>query len=175
MSHRFVGQSGPAWPVTFKNPEFLFSYASVAGLSGLWKEAGSQAGSQAPNRAPSDTEFYWAKVDGAYKRVLAFFESPDRDLISADYELLAGLTEFYGDMLAYHTAWGKYCEGEGLYNGFLALSAEVFAEAFRILADNRTGKIIAYAGLLEDLAKVFETVKQYCFKLHSKVTSATGG
>jgi len=25
------------------------------------------------------------------------------------------------------------------------------------------------------LAKVFETVKQYCFKLHSKVTSATGG
>jgi hypothetical protein len=138
-------------------------------------EPGILAGSQAPRRAPSDTEFYWAKIDGAYKRVLSFFENPDRDLISADYELLAGLSEFFGDMLAYHTAWGKDCEGEGLYNGFLALSSEVFAEAFRALADNKAGKIIAYAGLLEDLAKVFETVKQYCFKLHSKVTSATGG
>jgi len=142
----------------------------VAGLSGLWSEAGSQA----PRPAPSDTEFYWAKADGAFKRVLSFFESPDRELMSADYELLAGLSEFYGDVLAYHTAWGKDCENEGLYNGFLAFTAEVFNEAFRALAENRTAKIIAYAGLLEDLAKVFETVKQYCFKLHSKVTSATG-
>jgi len=170
-----VGQSGPARPVTFKNAEFLFSYASVAGLSGLWKEAGSQAGSQAPRRAPSETEAYWARVDGAYKRVLAFFESPDRDLAPADYELLAGLSEFFGDMLAYHTAWGKDCEAEGLYNGFLALSSEVYAEAYHILADNRTAKIIAYAGLLEDLAKVFETVKEYCFKLHGRSSTATGG
>ena len=165
-----MGGSGPARPVTFKNAEFLSSYASVAGLSGLWSEAGSQA----PRPAPSDTEFYWAKADGAFKRVLSFFESPDRELMSADYELLAGLSEFYGDVLAYHTAWGKDCENEGLYNGFLAFTAEVFNEAFRALAENRTAKIIAYAGLLEDLAKVFETVKQYCFKLHSKVTSATG-
>ncbi len=171
MSHRFVGQSGPARPVTFKSPEFLSSYASVAGLS----ELRISAGSQAPKPAQSDTEFYWAKIDGAYKRVLAFFESPDRDLMSADYDLLAGLTEFYSDMLAYHTAWGKDCENEAFYNGFLAFTAEIYAEAFRVLADNKTGKIIAYAGLLEDLAKVFETVKQYCFKLHSKVTSATGG
>ena len=143
-------------------------------MAGL-REAGSQAGSQAPKPALSDTEFYWAKADGAFKRVLSFFESPDRDLTSADYELLAGLSEFFGDMLAYHTAWGRECEGEGLYNGFLALSSEVFAEAFRALADNKTGKIIAYAGLLEDLAKVFETVKEYCFKVHGKATSATGG
>ena len=138
-------------------------------------ELGIPAGSQAPRRAPSDTEAYWARVDGAFKRVLSFFENPDRDLISADFELLAGLAEFYGDMLAYHTAWAKDCENEGLYNGFLALMSEVFAEAFRILADNKTGRIIAYAKILEDLAKFFETVKQYCFKLHSKVTSATGG
>ena len=143
----------------------------MAGLS----EAGISAGSQAPKRAPSNTEFYWAKIDGAYKRVLAFFENPDRELMSADYELLAGLTEFYSDMLAYHTAWGKNCENEAFYNGFLAFTAEIYAEAFRVLADNKTGKIIAYAGLLEDLAKVFETVKQYCFKLHSKVAGATGG
>jgi hypothetical protein len=138
-------------------------------------EPGIPAGSQAPRQAPSDTEFYWAKIDGAYKRVLAFFESPDRDLISADYDLLAGLTEFYADMLAYHTAWGKECESEGLYNGFLALSAEVYAEAFRILVDNKTHKIIAYAGLLEDLAKIFETVKQYCFKVHGRTSGGTGG
>jgi len=144
-------------------------------MSELGIPAGSQASGQAPKPAPSDVEFYWAKVDGAYKRILAFFESPDRDLTSADYELLAGLTEFFGDMLAYHTAWGKECEGEGLYNGFLALMSEVYAEAFRVLADNKTGKIIAYAGLLEDLAKVFETVKQYCFKLHGRSSSATGG
>ena len=116
-----------------------------------------------------------AKTDGAYKRVLAFFENPDRDLAPVDYELLAGLTEFYSDMLAYHTAWGKDCEAEGLYNGFLALSSEVFSEAFRILADNKTGKIIAYASLLEDLAKIFETVKEYCFKLHGRSSTATGG
>jgi hypothetical protein len=137
-------------------------------------ELGIPAGSQAPRRAPSDVEAYWARVDGAFKRVLAFFENPDRDLTSADFELLAGLSEFYGDMLAYHTAWAKDCENEGLYNGFLALMSEVFAEAFRVLVDNKTGKIIAYAGLLEDLAKVFETVKQYCFKLHGRSTSATG-
>ncbi len=171
VSHCFVGQSGPARPVRLKNPEFLFSYVGVAGLS----EVRISAGSQAPKPAPSDTEFYWAKIDGAYKRVLAFFESPDRDLASVDYDLLAGLTEFYSDVLAYHTAWAKDCENEAFYNGFLAFVAEVYAEAFRILADNRTGKIIAYAGLLEDLAKIFETVKQYCFKLHSRVSGATGG
>jgi len=86
-------------------------------------ELGIPAGSQAPRRAPSDVEAYWARVDGAFKRVLAFFENPDRDLISADFELLAGLSEFYGDVLGYHTTWGKDCENEGLYNGFLALSS----------------------------------------------------
>jgi hypothetical protein len=138
-------------------------------------EAGTLAGTKAPRRAPSDVEAFWAKLEGAYKRVLSFFENPDRDLISADYELLAGLTEFYGDMLAFHTAWAKDCENEGLYNGFLALMSEVYAEAFRALAENKAGKIIAYAGLLEELAKVFEVVKEYCFKLHGRSSTATGG
>ena len=123
----------------------------------------------------SGTEVNWARIDGAYKRILAFFENPDRDLASVDYDLLAGLTEFYSDLLAYHTAWGKDCENEAFYNGFLAFVAEIYAEAFRVLADNKTGKIIAYAGLLEDLAKTYETIKQYCFKLHSRVSGGTGG
>ena len=135
----------------------------------------SEAGSQAQKRALGDVEVNWARIDGAYKRILAFFENPDRDLAPVDYDLLAGLTEFYSDLLAYHTAWGKDCENEAFYNGFLAFTAEIYAEAFRILADNKTGKIIAYAGLLEDLAKIYETVKQYCFKLHSRVSGGTGG
>ena len=144
-------------------------------MSELGREAKTEATTKASVLTSSWTEFYWARIDGAYRRVLAFFESPDRELAPVDYDLLAGLTEFYSDLLAYYTAWGKDCENEAFYNGFLAFTAEIYAEAFRILADNKTGRIIAYAGLLEDLAKIYETVKQYCFKLHGRSSSATGG
>jgi len=164
VSHRFVGQSGPARPATFKNPEFLSSYARVAGLS----EAGISAGSQAPKRAPSDTEAYWARVDGAYKRVLAFFENPNRDLISLDYDFLSVLTKAYADILAFHSVNARKCESEAFYNGFLAYVAEVFAEAYHILAENQTGRIWVYMGLLEDLEKAFRKVEDTCIRLHPK-------
>jgi len=166
VSHCFVGQSRPARPVTFKNPEFLFSYASVAGLSGLWREAGSEAGSQAPRRAPSDTEFYWARVDGAFRRVISFFESPNRDLMSLDYDFLSVLAKVYADILAFHGVNAKRCENEALYYGFLAYTAEVFAEAYHILAEQQTGRIWVYMRLLEDLEKAFGQVEDACIRLH---------
>jgi hypothetical protein len=140
----------------------------VAGLSEPGKEAGSQAGSQAPNRAPSDTEFYWARTDGAFKRVLAFFESPNRDLISLDYDFLSVLAKAYADILAFHGVNGKRCENEAFYYGFLAYTAEVFNEAYHILAEQQTGRIWAYMDLLEDLEKAFKKVQDVCLKIYPR-------
>jgi hypothetical protein len=134
----------------------------VAGLS----EPGKEAGSQAPNRAPSDTEFYWARVDGAYRRVLSFFESPNRDLMSLDYDFLSVLTKAYADILAFHGVNAKRCENEAFYYGFLAYTAEVFNEAYHILAEQQTGRIWVYMRLLEDLEKAFRQVEDACIRLH---------
>ncbi len=171
MSHRFVGQSGPARPVTFKNPEFLSSYASVAGLS----ELGSQAGSQAPRRAPSDVEAYWARVDGAFNRVLAFFESPNRSLTPMDFDFLAGLSSAYADMLAFYSTWAKDCGNEGFYKGLLAYSAEVFAHAYKALAGDEIGKAFTYIEVLDDLKQILDKMFKRCKDLHGRISSGTGG
>jgi len=129
-------------------------------------ELGIPAGSQAPRRAPSDIEVNWARVDGAYKRVLAFFESPNRDLMSLDYDFLSVLTKAYADILAFHGVNAKRCEKEAFYSGFLAYTAEVFAEAYHLLAEKETGRIWVYIRLLEDLEKEFGKVEDACIKLH---------
>jgi len=168
VSHRFVGQSGPARPVTFKNPEFLFSYASVAGMSEAGSEAGTKASGQASVLTSSGTEVNWARVDGAYKRVLAFFESPNRDLMSLDYDFLSVLTKAYADILAFHGVNAKRCENEAFYYGFLAYTAEVFNEAYHILAEQQTRRIWAYMDLLEDLEKAFKKVQDVCLKIYPR-------
>ena len=139
-------------------------------MSEAGKEAGSEAGTEAQKRASlpasSGTEVNWARIDGAYKRVLAFFENPNRDLMSLDYDFLSVLTEAYADILAFHGVNAKRCENEAFYNGFLAYTAEVFAEAYRILAGNQTGRIWVYMRLLEDLEKAFRKVEDACIRLH---------
>ena len=132
----------------------------MAGLS----EAGISAGS----KAPSDTELYWARADGAFRRVLGFFENPSRDLTSLDYDFLSVLAKAYGDISAFHNIWAKKCENEAFYNGFLMNIAELFAEAYRILAGSQTERIWVYMKLLEDLDNAFEGVQEACMKLHPK-------
>jgi len=166
VSHSLVGQSGPARPVRLKNPEFLFSYASVAGLSEQKAEAGAEAKSMTSALTSSGTEINWARVDGAFRRVISFFESPNRDLMSLDYDFLGVLAEAYADILAFHGVNAKRCENEAFYSGFLGYTAEVFAEAYHILAEQQTGRIWVYMRLLKDLEKAFREVEDACIRLH---------
>ncbi len=170
-----MGQSGPARPARLKSPEFLFSYASVAGLSEPRTSAGIPAGSQAPRRAPSDVEAYWARVEGAYNRVLAFFESPSRSLTPMDYDFLANMTSAYSDILAFYNVWAKECENEGFYKGLLAYSAEVFAYAYHVLANDEVNKVLAYAEVLNNLGQILNQMFEKCKKLHSRISGGTGG
>jgi len=114
----------------------------------------------------SEENVNWVRVDGAYKRVLSFFENPNRDLMSLDYDFLSVLTKAYADILAFHGVNAKRCENEALYSGFLAYTAEVFAEAYHILAEQQTGRIWVYMRLLEDLEKAFGQVEDACIRLH---------
>jgi hypothetical protein len=114
----------------------------------------------------SEENVNWVRVDGAYKRVLSFFENPNRDLVSLDYDFLSVLTKAYADILAFHGVWAKKCGKEAFYNGFLAYTAEVFAEAYHILAENMTGRIWVYMDLLENLEKAFKKVQDACLKIY---------
>jgi hypothetical protein len=143
----------------------------VAGLS----EAGSQAGSQAPKRAPSDVEAYWARVEGAYNRVLAFFESPSRSLTPMDYDFLANMTSAYSDILAFYSVWGRDCENEGFFKGLMGYVAEVFAYAYHALADDEVNKVLAYAEVLNGLEQIVSQMFEKCKKLHSRISGGTGG
>jgi len=133
-------------------------------------EAGSEAGTKASGQASvltsSGTEVNWARVDGAFRRVISFFENPDRDLMSLDYDFLSVLAKAYADILAFHGVNAKRCEKEAFYSGFLAYTAEVFAEAYHLLAEKETGRIWVYIRLLEDLEKEFGKVEDACIKLH---------
>jgi len=133
-------------------------------------EAGSEAGTKASGQASvltsSGTEVNWARVDGAFRRVISFFENPDRDLMSLDYDFLSVLAKAYADILAFHGVNAKRCEKEAFYNGFLAYTAEVFAEAYHLLVEQQTGRIWVYIRLLEDLEREFGKVEDACIKLH---------
>ena len=143
----------------------------MAGLS----EAGSQAGSQAPRRAPSDVEAYWARVDGAFNRVLAFFESPNRSLTPMDYDFLAGLASAYADIMGFYNVWARDCENEGFYKGLLSYTAEVFAHAYKVLAGDEIGKAMAYIEVLDDLKQILDKMFKTCKKLHSQISGGMGG
>jgi len=138
-------------------------------MSGQKTEAGTEAKSMTSVLTSSGTEVNWARIDGAYKRVLAFFENPNRDLVSLDYDFLSILTKAYADIYAFHSVWANKCGNEGFYYGFLAYTAEVFAEAYRILANNMTGRIWAYMELLEDLEKAFRKVQNTCERIYPKL------
>ena len=114
----------------------------------------------------SEENVNWVRVDGAYKRVLSFFENPNRDLMSLDYDFLSVLTKAYADILAFHGVNAKRCEKEAFYSGFLSYTAEVFAEAYHILVEQQTGRIWVYMRLLEDLEKAFRQVEDACIRLH---------
>ena len=114
----------------------------------------------------SEENVNWVRVDGAYKRVLAFFENPNRDLVSLDYDFLSVLTKTYAYVMAFHSVNAKRCGNEALYNGFLAYMAEVFAEAYHVLAEDMTGKKRVYMDILEEMEKVFGKVQDACIRLH---------
>ncbi len=166
VSHCFVGQSGPARPARLKNPEFLFSYVGVAGLSEVGSGARAEAKSMTSALTSSGTEINWARVDGAFRRIISFFENPNRDLVSLDYDFLGVLAQAYADVLAFHGVNAKRCENEAFYSGFLGYMAEVFNEAYHILAEQQTGRIWVYMKLLEDLEKAFREVEDACIRLH---------
>lgn len=143
----------------------------MAGLT----EAGSGVENKAPVRAPSDVEAQWARIEGAFNRVLAFFESPNRTLMPMDYDFLAGLAAAYAEVLGFYNVWAKDCENEGFYKGLLSYTAEIFAHAYKVLAGDEVGKALAYIDILDSLKDVLDKMFKKCKQLHNHVTGGTGG